>query len=134
MKHSSPRWFSSCLLLILALAVLIRLFYWDYTGRTWDDALITALHSENAASGFGLTHINPGESPVQGFTSPLAVLLSLVADLIHVGYGLSFLKLLSAFFGGVAVWMDPLLITTSPPEKLNTLDSPPPPRLAMNTG
>ena len=39
------------------LAVLVRLFYWGYTGRTWEDALITVLHSENAASGLGLTHL-----------------------------------------------------------------------------
>jgi hypothetical protein len=104
-KPSRPRWFSRSLFLIMVFAVLIRLFYWDYTRRTWDDALITVLHSENAASGLGLTHVNPGEPPLHGFTSPLSVLLPLVGDLVHVGYGLSFLKLLSALFGGLAAWL-----------------------------
>jgi hypothetical protein len=86
-------------------AVLIRLFYWFYTGRTWEDALITVLHSENAARGLGLTHVQPGEPPLHGFTSPLSVLLPLVADLVHVGLGLPFLKLLSALCGGIAAWL-----------------------------
>lgn len=93
------------MVLLIVLAVLIRVFYWGYTGRTWEDALITVLHSENAASGQGLTHVTPGEPPLHGFTSPLSVLLPLVGDLVHVGYGLQFLKLLSALFGGIAVWL-----------------------------
>ena len=89
----------------MALSVLARLFYWGYTQRTWDDALITVLHSENAAKGLGLTHVSPGEAPLHGFTSPLSVLIPLLGDLVHVGYGLSFLKLLSALFGALAVWI-----------------------------
>ena len=89
----------------MVLSVLIRLFYWGYTHRTWDDALITVLHSENAAMGLGLTHVSPGEAPLHGFTSPLSVLIPLLGDLVHVGYGLSFLKLISALFGALAVWI-----------------------------
>ncbi len=89
----------------MVLSVLIRLFYWGYTQRTWDDALITVLHSENAASGLGLTHVSPGEAPLHGFTSPLSVLIPLLGDLVHVSYGLSFLKLISALFGALAVWI-----------------------------
>lgn len=105
MTPTYPRWFSRALFVVALLAVLIRLFYWDYTGRTWEDALITVLHSENAASGLGLTLVDPGEPPVHGFTSPLSVLLSLMGDMVHVGYGLMFLKLLSAIFGGITVWL-----------------------------
>ena len=87
-------------------AVLIRLFYWHYTHRTWEDALITVLHSENAASGLGLTHLQPpGEPPLHGFTSPLSVLIPLIGDLVHVGWGVSFLKLVSAFAAAIAVWL-----------------------------
>src|ERR1035441_4912270 len=77
-------------------ACLIRLFFWSYTGRTWEDALISVLHSENAASGLGLTHHHPGLPPLYGFTSPLSVLIPLAANLVHVGWGILFLKLVSA--------------------------------------
>src|ERR1700753_3469103 len=100
-----PSWYFPALYMIAVSAMLIRIFYWAYTGRTWDDALITVLHSENAASGLGLTHFVPGERPLHGFTSPLSVLIPLAGDLVHVGYGLLFLKLLSALLGGVAVWL-----------------------------
>jgi len=81
------------------------LFYWGYTGRTWEDALITVLHSENFVHGLGLTHVTPGEPPLHGFTSPLSVLIPLVGDLFHAGFGLLFLKFVSAVCGGVAVWL-----------------------------
>ena len=77
-------------------ACLLRLFFWYYTGRTWEDALITVLHSENAVKGLGLTHYHPGQPPVHGFTSPLSVLIPLAADFVHAGWGLGFLKLVSA--------------------------------------
>jgi hypothetical protein len=90
----------------MALAILIRLFYWHYTDRTWEDALITVLHSENFVRGLGLTHLQPpGQPPLHGFTSPLSVLIPLVGDLVHVGWGVSFLKLVSAFCGAIAVWL-----------------------------
>jgi hypothetical protein len=104
MRSGQPRWFSRVLILVVVLAVLIRLFYWIYTGRTWEDALISVLHSENAARGLGLTHVQPGP-PLHGFTSPLSVLLPLVGDLVHIGFGLSFLKILSALCGGIAAWL-----------------------------
>jgi hypothetical protein len=81
---------------IAVTACLLRLFFWFYTDRTWEDALITVLHSENFVKGLGLTHPHPGQPPVHGFTSPLSVLVPLVADLIHVGWGLGFIKLISA--------------------------------------
>lgn len=106
MTQAYPRWFSRSLYVLIALAILIRLFYWHYTDRTWEDALITVLHSENAASGLGLTHLQPpGEPPLHGFTSPLSVLIPLLGDLVHVGWGVLFLKLVSAFCGGIAVWL-----------------------------
>jgi len=105
MDSSPPRWFSRTLVLVIISAVLIRLFFWIYTGRTWEDALITVLHSENAVRGLGLTHVKPGEPPLHGFTSPLSVLIPLLGDLLHIGFGLSLLKILSAFCGGVAVWL-----------------------------
>src|ERR1700761_9133293 len=106
MIRTYPRWFSRTLFALMVAAVLIRLFYWHYTHRTWEDALITVLHSENAASGLGLTHLQPpGEPPLHGFTSPLSVLIPLLGDLVHVGWGVLFLKLGSAIFGAGAVWL-----------------------------
>lgn len=92
---------------------LLRLFFWFYTGRVWEDALITVLHSENFANGLGLTHHHPGWPPVHGFTSPLSVLIPLVADIFHPGWGLALLKLVSALIAiptvllGAAVALNP---------------------------
>jgi hypothetical protein len=106
MTQTYPRWFSRTLYVLMALAILIRLFYWHYTERTWEDALITVLHSENFVRGLGLTHLQPaGQPPLHGFTSPLSVLIPLVGDLVHVGWGLPFLKLVSAFAAPIAVWL-----------------------------
>ena len=87
------------LAVILAIALagfLLRLFFWWYTGRVWEDALITVLHSENFANGLGLTHYHPGAPPLHGFTSPASVLIPLAADIFHAGWGLSFIKIVSA--------------------------------------
>ena len=101
-----PEWASWVLLGLMVASVLIRLFFWHYTHRTWEDALITVLHSENAASGLGLTHLQPpGQPPLHGFTSPLSVLIPLVGDMVHVGWGLPFLKLVSALVAPIAVWL-----------------------------
>ncbi|HEX4154166.1 MAG TPA: hypothetical protein VHY48_01010 [Acidobacteriaceae bacterium] len=105
MAQPYPRWFYRALFVLMVLAILVRLFYWHYTDRTWEDALITVLHSENFVRGLGLTHLQPaGEPPLHGFTSPLSVLIPLVGDLVHVGWGLPFLKLISALCGAIAVW------------------------------
>jgi len=84
-------------------AVVLRLAFWAYTGRLWEDALITVLHSENAVAGFGLTHHHVDEPPIHGFTSPLSVLVPLMGDLVHMGWGIHFIRLVSAFAGGLAV-------------------------------
>ncbi len=90
---------------LMALAFGLRLFFWIYTGRTWEDALITALHSENFYHGLGLTHFKIDDSkPLFGFTSPISVLAPLLADRFHVGWGLPFLKLLSLLAGPMTVW------------------------------
>lgn len=90
---------------LMALAFGLRLFFWLYTGRTWEDALISVLHSENFYHGLGLTHFKIDDPrPLHGFTSPISVLAPLLADRFHVGWGLPFLKLLSLLAGPVTVW------------------------------
>jgi tetratricopeptide (TPR) repeat protein len=90
-------------LVVAAVAVGIRFFFWWYTGRVWEDALITVLHSENFVNGLGMTHYRVGEPPLHGFTSPLSVLVPLIGDLFKAGFGLSFIKIVSAFAGGLTV-------------------------------
>lgn len=82
-------------LIIALLAMLIRIAFWTYTQRYWEDGLITCLHAENCASGLGMTHYRPGEAPLHGFTSPFSVLVPLIGDLMRVGFGVEFLKLVS---------------------------------------
>jgi len=82
-------------LALAGLAMLLRIVFWAVANRYWEDAFITCLHSENFASGLGLTHVRPGEPPLHGFTSPLSVLVPLVGDMIRVGFGLEFIKLVS---------------------------------------
>ena len=93
------------MVVLAVLAVSVRLFFWYYTGRTWEDALITLQHAENAARGLGLTHTPQAGAPLHGFTSPLSVLIPLAGELINRGFGLALLKLLSAFLAGVSVWL-----------------------------
>ncbi len=76
-------------------AMIIRAVFWAYTQRYWEDAYITCLHSENFVLGLGMTHYRPGEPPLHGFTSPLSVLVPLIGDFIHVGFGVDFIKLFS---------------------------------------
>ena len=101
---SLPRWQWMVTIGIALLAVAVRLFFWYYTQRTWEDALITLQHAENAARGLGLTH-DPGAPPVHGFTSALSVLIPLLGEWIHHGLGLPLLKLVSAICGGISVWL-----------------------------
>ncbi len=84
-------------------AMLVRALYILLVRRTWEDALITCLHTENFAMGYGLTHVRPGEPPLHGFTSPLSVLVPLPADLLHPGWGVEFIKWVSVPVSGLTV-------------------------------
>ena len=88
---------------LAAAAVGVRLLFWAYTGRVWEDALITLAHSENAARGLGLTLAQGGSRPVQGFSSPLGLLVPLAGDLLRLGSGLTVLRIASALAGGLTV-------------------------------
>lgn len=81
--------------LIAGFGMLLRAFFWAYTQRYWEDALITCLHSENFFRGIGLTHVVSADDPLHGFTSPLSVLVPMIGDLFHIGFGVEFLKLVS---------------------------------------
>lgn len=91
-----------CAIVIAMVAILARALFWGYTGSTYEDALITALHTENCLTGHGLTH-HPSEPRVQGYTSPLAMLVLLAGNALHWGAGLPIFKVLSMVFSAIAV-------------------------------
>src|SRR5271165_2035735 len=99
-----PCWAWAAMLALSITAVVIRLFFWFYTQRTWEDALITVQHAENAARGLGLNHAPHGPL-VHGFTSALSVLVPLLGETVHHGLGLPLLKFVSAICGGISVWL-----------------------------
>ena len=73
-----------------AVAVAVRLIFWAYTGRIWEDALITMTPARNLWAGNGLTH-HVSEPRVHSFTSPVSVLIPIVGE--PVGAGLLLLRL-----------------------------------------
>jgi hypothetical protein len=78
------------------LALVARVVFWAYTDRVWEDALITVTHARNAVEGLGLIH-HVGEGRVQGFTSPVSVLVPLLGEWVHSGSGVTALRLASLF-------------------------------------
>ena len=88
---------------IAMLAVALRLVFWVYTQRYWDDALIACLHSENWARGLGLTHAVSFDNPLQGFTSPLGVLIPMLGDWVHIGWGIELMKVASMAASALSV-------------------------------
>ncbi len=65
------------LVALMAVAHALRLVLWVFTRRTWEDALIKVLYSENFCHGLGLTHFNIYDpKPLHGFTSPISVLMT----------------------------------------------------------
>ncbi len=85
------------------MAVAVRLFFWAYTGRTWEDALIVLTHAASLARGEGLTHPSGAGVMVQGFTSPLGALIPAFGECLWTGSGLALLRLVSAMAGGLSV-------------------------------
>ena len=89
---------------MLVIAVLIRAAFWAYTDRTWEDALITVRHAENAAQGVGLTH-HPGQgAPIHGFTSPISVLIPLAAECVVAGSGIAAQKGVSLLAAAATIY------------------------------
>jgi len=72
------------LAIFIALGLATRLVFWLYTGRIWEDALITVTAARNVWEGFGLTH-HASEPYVQSFTSPISVLIPIMGEAFHEG-------------------------------------------------
>src|SRR5262249_38652135 len=67
-----------------ALALGIRIAFWAYTGRVWEDSYITLTAVRNFWLGHGLTY-QVSQPHVFSFTSPLSVLIPLLPEAIHQG-------------------------------------------------
>lgn len=72
------------LVAFIALALATRLTFWFYTGRVWEDALITITAARNVWAGVGLTH-HASEPYVQSFTSPISVLIPIAGEWCRAG-------------------------------------------------
>jgi len=68
----------------IVLALATRITFWVYTGRVWEDALITITAARNVWEGYGLTH-HASEPYVQSFTSPISVLIPILGEAFHEG-------------------------------------------------
>lgn len=85
----------------ILVAISLRLFFWAYTDRTWEDALITLIPAKNVWLGNGLTH-HLSEARVHSFTSPLSVLVPLLGEAVHKG--LFLLKLTSVLASAGSIY------------------------------
>jgi hypothetical protein len=81
-------------------AVAVRIIHWSYTGRIWEDALITLTPAKNVWEGFGLTH-HASEPRVHSFTSPVSVLIPLIGEAF--GQGIVALRLCSLVAAAYAI-------------------------------
>ena len=71
-------------------------------GHTPDDGLITLRFAENVLA-YGRPDFNVGD-PVEGYSSPLHLLVAIVAALAPGAYTTLALKLLGVVFGGAVLW------------------------------
>lgn len=78
-------WRSHRLAIIFSmLALVIRIVFWAYTGRVWEDSYITLTAVRNVWLGHGLTY-QVSQPHLFSFTSPLSVLIPLLPEGIHQG-------------------------------------------------
>jgi hypothetical protein len=82
----------------IIIAVSVRLLYWFYTGRIWEDALITLTPARNLWEGFGLTH-HFSEPRVHSFTSPISVLIPVIGEAF--GQGILLIQICSLFAAAI---------------------------------
>jgi len=86
----------------IAVALFVRVTFVAYTGRVWEDALITVAHARNAVEGLGLTH-HSGEPVTQGFTSALSVLIPLLGEVVGAGWGVTAIRIVSLAAAAVTI-------------------------------
>ena len=86
----------SCLL-----AIFVRVLFWVFTDRVWEDSLIALASARNLWAGNGWTH-HSGEVAVQSFTSPLGQFVMVLGEAF--GQGLSAVRLASLACSAGAVF------------------------------
>jgi hypothetical protein len=91
--HAGPTWRQALLSLYLPYLVAVSLTF----ASTPDDAFVTLRYAANLVHGHGLV-FNPGEH-VQGFTSPLGLVVAVFAYVLPGGFPLLYLKVASLVFG-----------------------------------
>ncbi|KTD14148.1 hypothetical protein Lgra_0758 [Legionella gratiana] len=84
----------------IIIAVFVRLIFWFYTERIWEDALITLTSARNGWLGYGLTH-HISEPYIQSFTSPVGVFIALIGETFHQGLFLLRITSLAAAVGSI---------------------------------
>ncbi len=88
------------LALFVALAIVSRCVFWFYTGRVWEDALVTLTAAANAWDGVGLTH-HASEPRVLCATSPVSIVIALLGTAL--GNGLGALRTASLVAAGATI-------------------------------
>ncbi|WP_118182334.1 hypothetical protein [Paraburkholderia phosphatilytica] len=66
------------------IAVVLRIAFWAYTGRVWEDSLIALASVQNMWDGLGLTQ-HVGEAPIYSFSSPLDVIVLALGEWARQG-------------------------------------------------
>ena len=83
------------------MAIALRILYQVVTDRTWEDALILDVVTNNFWAGDGLRH-QVGEEPIQSFSSVAWMLFSLLGN--SIGQGIFVLKLISILATIATIW------------------------------
>src|SRR6185295_11098804 len=79
-------------LVFIGVAVATRVAFWAYTGRIWEDAIISLSPARNVWEGVGLTH-HASEPRVHSFTSALGELVLIFGEAFGPGYGLTAMRI-----------------------------------------
>lgn len=115
-RLSRPHWVSDCrrrvaetgareplTFVFIGVAVVTRLVFWAYTGRIFEDAIISLSPARNVWEGVGLTH-HISEPRVHSFTSALGELVLIVGEGFGAGYGLTAMRIASLAAAVASIW------------------------------
>lgn len=99
-RPSAAPYFRLFLAFVL-IAIAARLAFWLYTGRIWEDALISLSPARNVWEGFGLTH-HASEPRIYSFTSALGEMVLIAGEAVR--QGLLAMRLVSLACAALAVF------------------------------
>ena len=87
----------------MLVAVATRLTFWLYTGRIWEDAIISLSPARNVWEGVGLTH-HASEPRVHSFTSALGELILIFGEAFGPGHGLFAMRIASLLAAAASIY------------------------------